>query len=192
MISGMLSKMIALKVLKFEGGNVTVKERTVVFIPAEILIFLHDEMAKGHGAGAADKLMFRAGKHQTVTGSTKYFMEKKELRRIFTRVPETGDPSLEMGREILKFAGWGDTRIKSIGRKGDEIILMTENSPIAKEYLKKNGKSKKPVCHYLAGILEGVIESVYDGEFKTVEKACSATGKTDCCIFEFKKVTPRT
>ena len=189
MISGMLSKMIALKVLKFNEGNVTVKDRTVVFIPAEILIFLHEEIARECGAPAADKLMFNAGKHQTVTGSTKYFMEKKELRRVFTRVPETGDPSLEMGREILKFAGWGDTKIRSIGK--NEIILMTKNSPIAKEYLKKNGKSKKPVCHYLAGILEGVVESVYKGKFKAVEKTCSATGMSDVCIFEFRKSTPR-
>ena len=187
----MFSKMIALKVLRFDEGNVTVKDRTVVFIPAEIIVYLQEEIESECGEEAAQKIMFKAGKHQTLTGSTRYLMEKKELRRAFPRVPETGDPSLEMGREILKFSGWGDTKIKSISKNGHEIILTTKNSPIAKEFLKKRGKSKKPVCHYLAGILEGVIESVYKGKFKAVERTCSATGISDVCIFEFRKVSPR-
>ncbi len=179
--------MLALKVLKFEEGRVSVKDRTIVFMPADVLLQMQQELEKKLGREGAESHMFEMGKYQTVTGSIRYFMEKKELSKIFKRVPNTGDPAIEMGREILKFSGWGDTTIQSISREGGEIVLKTEKSPLAEEFIKIRGKSRQPVCHYLRGLLIGVIESVYEGEFVSVERSCKATGLSEHCIFEFRR-----
>ncbi len=184
----MMAKMLALNVMKFNEGMITVKGRTVVMMPSEILVFIHEQLREKSGVRMADSVLFNAGKYQTETGSSKYFMEKNELKKIFTRLPMTGDPALEMGREVLKFSGWGDNRISNISDNGNRIVLETHKSPIAEEYLATRGKSKKPVCHYLRGLLEGVIESVYKGKYRSKEVSCRATGLSRTCIFDFKKV----
>ncbi len=187
----MFSKLMALKILKYNEGNITIKDRPVVFMPVEILIFMQEHMEKINGKDEAKKFMIDAGKTQTKTGSKKYFLEKKDLARILSKVSMTGDPSLEMGREVLKFAGWGDLRIERFGKNKDQILVKTSNSPFAEEYLKKRGKSNQPVCHYLSGILLGVAESAYNAEYSVVEKNCRATGKSKMCIFEMKKKATR-
>ena len=65
----------------------------------------------------------------------------------------TGDASMEMGWEVLKLAGWGDTRLDEFIGKGEKAIARTKNSPTAEAYLVEYGKSDKPVCHYLRGLL---------------------------------------
>lgn len=113
-ISSFLSKMIALNVMKFEEGRISINDRTVVMMPVDVLLRLLDLTAEAVGDERASDILYELGRYQTLTGSGKYLDGKKQLRRFFNTVPMTGDPALEMGREVLKHTGWGDTRIVEI------------------------------------------------------------------------------
>jgi predicted hydrocarbon binding protein len=180
-----LSKFLATKVLRIENGNLSILDRSMVIIPVEVLIKHHENLCESVGKEEADRLLYEAGKFETTTGSVRYLARKNELRTIFPNVSKTGDPSIEMGRETLKFMGKGDIQIKEVLNKGEKIVLSTPNSPFALEYIHTRGKSSKPVCHYLMGVMAGVQEAYYKKKYKAVEKSCKATGKSNDCVFEF-------
>jgi predicted hydrocarbon binding protein len=181
----LLRKFLAMKVFTMDGGSITLLERGMVLVPSEMLIKFYELMGEKVGDAEARRIMYEAGKHQTATGSVRYLAMKKELAAIFKSLPNTGDPSIEMGREVLKFTGMGDIRIVGIANGGGKIILSTANSPIALEHLKTRGKSQKPVCDYVRGVMGGVLESFYKRKFDSVEVGCMATGLCDGCTFEF-------
>jgi predicted hydrocarbon binding protein len=90
-----------------------------------------------------------------------------------------------MGRETLKFMGKGDIQIREVLNGGEKIVLSNANSPFALEHIKTRGKSDVPVCHYLKGVMCGVMQAFYKKEYTAVERACKATGKSGECVFEF-------
>ncbi len=184
----LLSKFIATKILRMEDGNVTLLDRSMVIIPVEVLLKLHEDLSGKMGEAGADSVLFEAGRFETVTGSVRYLARRNELRSVFPSVSNTGDPSIEMGREALKFMGKGDIRIKEVLNKGQKVVLSTANSPFALEYLKTRGKSARPVCHYLRGVMAGVQEAYYGGRYEASELSCKATGKSEECVFEFKRI----
>ncbi len=182
----LLTKFIATKILKMENGNLSILDRSMIIIPVEVLIKLQEDLEQKIGKQEAMELIYNAGKFETLTGSLRYLERKNELRTIFKSVSKTGDPSIEMGRETLKFMGKGDIRINSVINKGEKIQL-TSNSPFAKEYLGTRGKSAVPVCHYLRGLMCGVMEMFYQNKYESKELACQATGMCRECVFEFTK-----
>ena len=183
-----LKRMIVLKKINFENGLITVFGRAVVFMPVEVMLEMYDWSLKECGKKKADTFMYHMGYYQTKSGSGKYMANKSEMSKLFTRLTYTGDPAMEMGRDVLKFTGWGDHQIAEIASDGSKMIIKTIVSPVAKAYLANKGKSKAPVCHYLAGLLAGVAESVRGNKYECKETACAATGMSNACIFELKKI----
>jgi hypothetical protein len=157
-----LAKLSAVGALKYSDGVIEIKGRNVSFIPLEVLIRMQEGLAARSGEEAAAEFMFDQGRFQTYSGTPRYLSEKKDLRKQFARVPVTGNPALEMGWEVLRFAGWGDNRLESASADATTLIIRTARSPIAAAYLKTRGRSAKPVCHYLRGVLSGVIERVFE------------------------------
>ncbi|MBN1170516.1 4-vinyl reductase [Candidatus Micrarchaeota archaeon] len=179
-----LSKFIATKILRFENGSLSLLDRNMVIIPAEVILKLQEDLEKKLGNEEAANIVYNAGRFETVTGSVRYLKRRDELKTVFSSVSKTGDPSIEMGREMLKFMGKGDIQIREVLNKGEKIILSS-NSPFSAEYLKTRGKSNGPVCHYLRGVMCGVMEAYYGGKYRARELSCAATGLSKDCIFEF-------
>ncbi len=184
----LVSKMIALSILRFDKGNIRVKGRLFMMIPAETLLDMERRLSERTGKDEAAQFIYECGLHQTKTGSKRYLEDKDMLSRLYQKLPVTGDASMEMGWEALKLAGWGDTRLSEFIGKGEKAIATTKNSPIAETYLTTYGKSKGPVCHYLRGLLAGVAESVSGHAYSVVETKCRATGMAPECVFEFKRL----
>lgn len=182
-----LSKFLATKILKMENGNLSILDRGMIIIPVEVLIKLHEDLEKKIGVEDATEIVYNIGKFETLTGSIRYLKRKEELRTIFQTLSKTGDPSIEMGRETLKFMGKGNIRINNVINNGQKITLSS-NSPFAKEYLETRGKSNVPVCHYLRGLMCGVMESFYKNKYQSREICCQATGLSKDCIFEFTQI----
>lgn len=186
----LLSKFIATKIFRLENGSLSLLNRSMVIIPVEVFIKMHENISEKFGVEEADSTLFEAGRFETVSGSVRYLDRRNELRTVLG-LSKTGDPSIDMGREMLKFMGKGDINIKEVINKGDKVVLATANSPFAVEYIKTRGRSKRPVCHYLKGVMAGVLETYYTGTYKSQELVCKASGKSEECIFEFTR-TART
>ncbi len=181
------NRLLALGMLKLDEGAITLSNRRVAFMPIGVLLHFHDNLSEKYGEGVADEILFEAGRFQTASGSDRYMKNKAELGRMYSDVPKTGHPSLEMAREVLMFAGWGDHRLDHVAPDGSELVIRTYNSPFADECLKTAGRSGKPVCHYLRGLLAGSAEGVYHAEYVVAETSCKATGLSGECIFRLKK-----
>ena len=184
----LVSKMIALSIVKFDKGTIRVKGRLFAMIPAETLLDMERRLSGMIGKGEAAQFIYECGRHQTKTGAKRYLEDKDMLSRLYQKLPVTGDASMEMGWEALKLAGWGDTRLSEFISKGEKAIATTKNSPIAETYLTVHGKSKEPVCNYLRGLMAGVAESVSGHPYSVVETRCRAMGMTPECVFEFKRL----
>jgi len=180
--------MIALSIVKFDKGTVRVRGRLVTMISTDTLLYMERHLSERIGNEEAAQFIYECGLHQTKTGAKRYLQEKGELSRLYQRVPVTGDASMEMGWEVLKLAGWGDTRLGEFIGKGEKAIANTKNSPTAEAYLAEYGKSDRPVCHYLRGLIAGVAESVSGQDYSAVETSCKATGISQECVFELKRI----
>ena len=69
--------------------------------------------------------------------------------------------------------GWGRFRVTAFDAGGFEVEI--EGSAFAETW----GRSEKPVCHFLGGVLAGVGTVVY-GSGKAVETECLAAGAKSC------------
>ncbi len=180
------AKMMAMGIIRIDnGGVISILDRGMFIMATEMLIKFHELVEKDLGAAKADEMMYEVGRYQLLTGSRRFISRKDELRKIFPQGPKTGDPALEMGRDAIEFMGMGNISIKEITKDRGRVILSCSNSPVALEYVKTRGKSKEPVCHYLRGVMEGVLEAVYERKYRTRELSCIATGLSQECIFEF-------
>jgi predicted hydrocarbon binding protein len=179
-----LMRLIAMKIVKFDDGQITVYGRRMVLVPAETLVSFREILEKEMGVEGADAAMIRAGKDLTVKSTRRYVDKKKELRPVFQKLT-TGDPSIEMGKEIFKMSGLGNISILEVTK--DKYLVGTKNSPLANEYLLSRGKSATPVCSFLMGIVCGVLEGYRHEGYSAKELRCRATGTSDECIFEFRR-----
>lgn len=181
------AKMVAMGIIRIDAdGTISVFDRGMFIMATEMLIKFHELIEKDLDSAKADELMFEIGRYQLLTGSPRFIAKKDELRRAFPQAPKTGDPALEMGRDAIEFMGMGNITIREITKDRGKVILSCPNSPVAREYLKTRGRSKVPACHYLRGVMEGVLEAVYGRPYESREVACIATGISQECIFEFK------
>ena len=70
-----------------------------------------------------------------------------------------------------------------------KTILELKNSPVAASYLKVYGRSKKPVCDYIAGAICGTLEVLKDRKLDCREISCAANGIVDRCTFEVESIS---
>ncbi len=179
-----LAKMLAMKVIKIEEGAISVYGRPMVLIPAETLILFHETLESKVGEEEADRTMFEIGEALTIESTRRYIRKKDELRPVFKKTT-TGDPAIEMGREVFRMSGMGDTKIIEVTKNSDKFVVETRNSPVALEYLRSHGKSSKPVCSFLRGMMSGVLCGSGQSGYTSRESKCKAMGVSGECAFEF-------
>lgn len=79
---------------------------------------------------------------------------------------------------LLQFMGYSKIEASEGG-------FEVNSSPTAEEHLKTDHDEKK-TCYFLAGILTGAVQRVYDVNFEYTEMKCKADGD-DICFFERKE-----
>ncbi len=186
-----ITKLMATKLLRMEEGNIELFGRLGFIMPVEVLLRMHEEIESSHGKEEADRVLFDAGFFQTYSGTLKYLENKKRLSTMYDDPAATGNPSLDMARDMLRLTGLGEMRVRHQVQGGGRIIGSTKNSPFALEYVKTRGKAKAPVCHYLRGIMAGAAKAFYKADFESSETCCVATGMCQECVFEFRMVQKR-
>ncbi len=183
-----ITKLLATKLLRMEDGNIELFGRLGFIMPAEVVIKLHEEIEAVHGKAEADRIIYEAGVFQTYSGTMKYLENRGKIKTMYSNPSATGDASLEMARDMLRLTGLGEMSIGKVISGGEKIIGTTKSSPFALEHVKTRGKSKAPVCHYLRGVMTGAAKAYYKADFESAETSCMATGRSDVCVFEFRKI----
>ncbi|MEK7468663.1 MAG: V4R domain-containing protein [Planctomycetota bacterium] len=153
--------------LAFEPGRITLRGVRFLLVRPETLVGF--QKAVEHEAGEIAKRSLMAG---GIDGGGR---SARRLRDGGLKGREVVEAMCRMGTEI----GWGRFRIEGFADGGFEMAI--ESSPYAEAY----GPSPHPVCHFLAGVAQGIGEAVY-GAAAAEEIACASAG-APACRFEVKK-----
>jgi hypothetical protein len=78
----------------------------------------------------------------------------------------------EMGGQI----GWGKLFLELFDEDSQRIVVTVRHSPFAAAY----GRSHKPACHFIRGIVAGIAEAVFHHPTEVTETLCSACGDPYC------------
>jgi predicted hydrocarbon binding protein len=183
MIPDLLRKYFSLKQIREEDGLIVGFSQVLVLMPAQTLLDLEQEIAKKLGCETARTILIEAGKKR-VKQSASYLKLIKNIFLAFEKLP-FGSPLIQLASEAWKVCGWGEYSIIKLGKS--KILVKTKTSPLARSQLNVYGRSEKPVCSYICGMLAGGAEAVYGEKFNCKETSCTATGKSNECIFELIK-----
>jgi predicted hydrocarbon binding protein len=176
MIPDFVKKLMLFNKLKWENGNILVQGSVMPFImPSESFIFLRDEMIKKMG-DKGKKIMKDTGRLQGSKGAKRH-KTIKNIDKTLSKIES--DPQAQMAVQFFEIAGLGKCRLKYL-KSEETLLLMMENSIIAKTYLKLGEKKGEPVCEYFEGMIEGTFSEITGKKSSCKETSCMAQGKPNC------------
>ncbi|MFH0868832.1 MAG: 4-vinyl reductase [archaeon] len=113
-----------------------------------------------------------------------YIFAKKtciaELARITARLGVKGPELVKNLTEIYEAFGLGRIEIKDFDVKNGRAIINIMDSPVARDYIRKNKSSKRETCNFIAGMLAGIGESIFGKSMEAKEVKCIAKGDNVC------------
>jgi len=173
-------KLIAMKVLKFNEGELSIFGIPGFIFMANTVGILNHNMEKRFGKDGID-LIYLLGKHQAYMGSSA-FLGKYGYRKDLN--------SFNMVIKQSEMIGQGKSEILKFDQKNKILILKNLNSPVAKTIRGLYGIQKKPVCDFYRGATTGCFQAMFDekNDFLGIETKCIAKGDPHCVI-EVREIT---
>ena len=83
-------------------------------------------------------------------------------------------------QEIFDLYGLGLIDIISLSNDKKQAVVRVKDSTIAKAYLRRKRKSKKPVCVITAAVLAGIFSYLFKKKVDAGENRCQAQGYSAC------------
>lgn len=179
-----VKKLLVLGQLKWEDGAFFVGgERSVIF-RAGLLVELQDKLSRKLGHEEAGNMMKALGREQSRSAFERYATSGINKKAPLEKDETTGseDPVIRAGQLFLETTGWGKFNYLWF-REQKRSVVEVENSPVARAYSERYGKTDRPMCHFLAGLLEGSTGFILGKDVEYVEKECVAQGSKKC-IFD--------
>lgn len=151
-----------------ETGSLLLKDVRYMLIRPETLGMLQKGIEKELAPRSAD-LMYESG----FTGGR---LSTERYREVFhLSSEEVLHYMLEMGAQI----GWGKFILERFEPEPKRFSVRVFHSPFAAAY----GRSSKPVCHFIRGVLGGISVGIFGDDKKVEEIHCAAQGHP-FCLFE--------
>jgi len=172
MISVFLSKLLTSRQASFTDKDISVFDLLFAMQPIESLVELQKELEKKLGK-EGEQLMVEFGR-MISDDIIKHFKKKFNLK---------GKRLESIWLNMFGLSGLGKLEVIKMDSK--EARFQTDSSTVAKIYLSKFKKSKKPVCLIISGMLESYTKEVIGKRAKCIETTCVAQGKK-YCVFEMK------
>lgn len=154
-----------------ENGEIKGFGRTFILFGTDNWYYLKKKIESLIGP-AVNELFYLAGKEAG----------QKAAERIKKFSKKTGINGFRYYVSLGKVLGWGVFKII----KEKPLILRSENSFIAKEYLKHRA-SEKPICDFVSGFAAGSASVFLKREINIRELKCIAKGDKYCEFVENKK-----
>lgn len=95
--------------------------------------------------------------------------------------PADKGAALQMASELCRHRGFGILDLSGVTAAGGRVVSTMSHYGFG--WLKKFGKNREPVCHFLAGYLRGVLTATFNKEYTVSETLCLAKGDGRC-VFE--------
>lgn len=175
MISEFFNHMITYGGFSFEEGVIRVWGDPSLFVPARAFVTLYNDLKKELGTEASDIFYWLGrlyGKNSTEMLLKKFGFDKKNLPDFINGATQDGFGYIEAKKLVLNehlFEG----------------EVTGKNSTFSISYKNLFGKQKKPIDFYLAGILAGGAEPLFNRNLICTEKKCMVMGDKNC-LYSFK------
>jgi len=85
---------------------------------------------------------------------------------------------MDFVKEVAAVVGMGTIAFKKFEK--NSIIITINPSPLAEDWVKIEGRSKTPICHYLLGIAAGCFTGYTGQKWIGKEITCKAMGAGQC------------
>lgn len=152
-------------------------ERGAFYLNGLRHIFFRPETLSEIQKGVEDRLGSKAGEYLYTAGASWAIGALQRLRAA------SGAAGAAKPRELLESLcdlaanlGWGRFIIETWKPEVPTISLRVIGSPFAEAY----GQSDNPVCHFLAGVVGGTLEGIFNVMSTCIETACKVQGSTEC------------
>lgn len=171
-----VKKLIVLGQLNWRDGNIFLNGERAVIFRADILSEMQHDMCSLMGTETTADFMRRLGRNQAESAFKRYAKNK-----IDSNTGNDEAPLIKMGRTFLEITGWGLSGKYVWFGSRNKVVGSLKNSTIALSYVERYGKQDGPVCHFIAGILDGGFSHAGGkGKLRFVEKSCVACGDPEC------------
>jgi predicted hydrocarbon binding protein len=157
-----LEKLLALRQVKFERGQIFLFGQPDLLIPARGFLKIQKELVKS----GKENLIYESGKESGYD----WFEGMSKNRKM--KVTDVAN----WGSDLVTLSGWGIAELKKIKQSEKYMEFNLINSTIAKNY----GKSNEPVCHMFRGLVAGAAEFTFKCKIDAVETKCIAKGDSIC------------
>jgi predicted hydrocarbon binding protein len=152
-------------------------ERGSFFLNGIRYTFFRPETLSEIQKGVEDRLGSKAGEYLYAAGASWAIGALQRLRATpasaGTAKPEVLLQSL---CELATNLGWGRFVVEAWKPDVPSISVRVIGSPFAEAY----GQSDTPVCHLLAGMVGGALESLFNVMSSCIENACKTQGAAEC------------
>lgn len=164
-----------------EEGHIIVIGEYGFLLPMRVFLQLNEMLKKR--LKDKGKFMYDLGKFQVEEAIKRYKKAFGIQKLDRTKV-------VEFFLQPTRLMGLGNLEAKNLDyEKGEGTYIMFENAA-AKLYLMTRGKTKKPIDHFLCGVIASGIKSFSGKNIECIETKCIACGDK-FCQFEFgPKIKP--
>ncbi len=152
------------------SGEITLLNRRYVLLSTDYFPFeITKDLEEIFGA-AGDAVLYKGGEK---VGRDLY-MHYIDVAR------EYGIDIWDIISAVGWYFGWGIGDVIERGHDGGKYVIRVYSSFEADSFIKRGAKVSKPVCHFMRGVLNGIVESVEVKKYNAEETKCRAKGDEFC------------
>ncbi len=157
------------------GGKITLIDRRYVMLSTDYFPFDITRDLEELFNAAGDTLLYKGGERIG-----------KDLYAHYLPMARTyGVDIWDIISAVGWFFGWGTGTVIESGENDGRYRVRVYDSFEADSFLKRAGNTEKPVCHFMRGVLNGIVESIEGRKYSSKEDKCLAKGDGFCeFVFE--------
>ncbi len=167
----LISRLVAIKALKFYGNRVVLLNTSMILIPIEVFVELHQELIDTtKNEKLINDIIYEVGKLQGYFGTALY-IDKYKINIDYN------DFSFYM--EQARFVGLGNLSAENVDVSNIDILIENKDNPFAKEY-KNKYNTNKVVDYFYSGLIAGAASEIFKKNILVKETKCLAKNDPKC------------
>ena len=182
MLSPLLQKLLFVRQFSIDNGKIDIFGSRYIMLNASALVELQNiDETKIYMAGRESSFagMKNLVEHVKVYNKIKDLF-LRNIAELGRKIGATDEGMIKTLQDIFNLYGLGSLEIIELDNKNKKAVIKIKDSSIAQEYVKKNGKSKNPVCTLTAGVLAGMFSYIMNQKIECIETKCLAQGASEC------------
>lgn len=181
MLSALLQRLMFVNQFKMSEGKIEVLGIRYAMLNASDLLCLQEideskmyASMKGNSKKDLKELINHAKVYKGLKNES-----IKNIVDLSKKIGKSDEGAVKVIQDLFELYGLGKMKIVHLDNNLKKASIEVVDSTLAFARLKE-GKSKKPVCTVISGILAGIFSFLFKKDVDCIEKKCSAQGNSSC------------